>query len=143
MRLTAKDNLTFEEIKRINDESFLGTELPYPSMLRYEFDNGDVFVDEECERAFRGYAIVNRDGASQPFLWSLATDPTWRGRGVATRLLKEIIGYYSRAGADRIDLTVKVDNPAQKLYFDQGWRATRVFPRYYGTEAGIRMRRTL
>lgn len=141
MIVAEKDDLLFGEIQRITEQSFFGVERPNELALRHMFDTGDVFVDDNGN-VIRGYALVTKV-AGQPWLSSIATRTGWRKFGVASGLLDEIITYYKERGFDIIDLTVNVNNPAQKLYFDKGWRASRVLLNYYGSDSGIRMRRIL
>lgn len=137
----------FQEVKRISDVSFSGAERPPELALRYNYDHCDLFTTGYGGRIM-AFAMVTID-RGQPFIWMIATDPSLRKHGYATMLLKEIIHYYSlgslpdRDYPSRIDLTVNVNNPAQKLYFDFGWRAVKVIPRYYGDMSGLRMRRPL
>lgn len=149
MRLTAKGPLEFAAIDELNIASFPDDLRARSLALQFAFDNGDVFVEEVCERVWSAFAIVTRQNG-QPLLWAIGTRPMCRGRGVASRLLDEIVGYYqfqSREGVaqyEYIDLTVRVDNPAQKLYFDYGWRVKQVLKNYYdGGFDGLRMRRML
>lgn len=147
MILTTKTDDQFTEIARISDMSFTGSERPGDLALRYQFDNSEIFVAPVdpmtlTPNRFKGYAIVSRDGG-YPFLWSIATERFYRNCGIAKGLLSEIIGHYRSQHEEKIDLTVNVNNPAQKLYFDQGWRAFKVYPKYYGVDDGLRMRRIL
>src|SRR5258708_7552374 len=141
MRLIQRDDYHFYVIKQISDESFEGIERPPALAMRYQFDNCELFV-HEVENEVVAYAIVVDDGGS-PYLWSIATKKDFRGRGIAKGLLWEIIEWYQIKHEDSITLTVNVNNPAQKLYFDHGFRAVKVTPRYYGENAGLRMRRHL
>lgn len=80
----------------------------------------------------------------QPYVWSVATTTSHRGRGFAKALLQEFERYYTEQGAKRPWLHVRVDNPAQKLYFDVGYRVSSFAPNVYGIgEHGLVMRKTL
>ncbi len=142
--IVEKTEQIFQEVKRISDASFFGVERPPELALRYHYDHCELFTTGYGVLTM-AYAMITIDGG-QPFIWSLATDPALRKNGLATKLLQEIIHHYSKnpgAYPNRIDLTVNVDNSAQKLYFDFGWRALKVIPRYYGEMSGLRMRRVL
>jgi len=145
MRLTEKTEVNFRRIEEIISYSFKGVERPPAMALRYEFDNGEVFVLYDGTRTgspIAAFAIVNRDGG-QPYLWALATTPAYRKTGYGSRLLTEVINWCWEQHAERLELSVSVNNPAQKLYFDHGFRVIRVLPRFYGEVNGLRMRRSL
>lgn len=131
----------FYVIKAISDSAFDGIERPPEMALRYQYDHCDLFI-HEIEHEVVAYAIVVTDGG-EPYIWSLATKKEFRDRGIASGLLWEIVECYLDKHAKCIALTVNVNNPAQKLYFDYGFRAVKVTPRYYGENAGLRMRRSL
>lgn len=140
MRVIEKTGELFDTIERITNVSFVGVEKPSRLALRYAFDNEEIFVS--TRNGIQGYAIVSTDGG-HPYIKSIAVTPCWRKQGIASGLLAEIILYYSKKNEERIDLTVNVDNPAQKLYFDHGFRAVRVLQNFYGETSGLRMRRKL
>lgn len=143
MRVIEKTNEVLHEIERINDLSFAGYERPNHLNIQWAFEHGEAFIyNRDGNSGVHGYAIVTQDGG-HPFLWSLAVEPHQRGRGDGTFLLGEVIHYFEWLHAEQMDLTVHVNNPAQKLYFDHGFRAIRVLPRYYGEASGLRMRRKL
>jgi len=134
----------FERLLAINDACYIGVERPTPA----EFQGmlaGDVFVARVNEKDFShsfpdlpdegfpiGFAIVQTD-CINPYLWSLAVDPAYRGRGIGGNLLIEVIEYFTPR-ATEITLHVKPDNPAQKLYFDHGFRVQSVIRDWYGKE---------
>lgn len=125
-----------QRLMQINRLCFKGVECPKEAPFRYEFNRGTVYTVAIAE-VIIGYALISR-WASGPFLWNIAVIPQYRGLGLGTQLLREIFFVEEN---EPIELTVNVNNPAQKLYFDEGFRAVRVIPKYYGSEAGIRMRR--
>jgi len=137
----APDTDYFYVIKSISDESFKDIERPTELALRYQYDHCEVFIHEVNHHVV-AYALVTMDNG-EPYIWSIATKEGFRGCGIATGLIVEILTFYFDRHAEGIGLTVNVNNPAQKLYFDQGFRATRVIPRYYGDVSGLRMRRKL
>lgn len=140
MRLIGRDSYTLEAVQDISDESFEGVERADQDTFRFQYDNSEVFLHSKYGE-IDAYAIVN-GRESEPYLWSIATRKEFRGLGIASRLLKEIIEWY-RGKATQIELTTNVNNPAQKLYFDHGFRVIRVLPKYYGGASGLRMRRML
>lgn len=130
----------FHVIKDISDSSFTGVERTPSATLEYEYTTGEVFI-RELDNQVVGYAICNRNFGN-PYLWSIAVKKEYRGCGVASLLLEEIISFYKKTDY-WIALSVHTDNPAQKLYFDHGFRVIKVLPKYYGKDNGLRMRRTL
>jgi ribosomal protein S18 acetylase RimI-like enzyme len=57
--------------------------------------------------------------------------PDYRGRGIATRLMRVAEREYRKRGFREMRLEVHVDNPAQMLYFRLGYRAISVRKHYY------------
>ncbi|SRR6266496_1409810 len=142
MRLYFKSDGMFPRIKFISDRSFTGAEHPPEEALRYQFDHGVSFIKENDRGDIIAYAIVVKD-AGEPYIWSIATLPLYRNKGIASDLIDEVITYYKELHEETLALTVNVNNDAQKLYFDFGFRVVKFIPRRYGTVAGLRMRRTL
>lgn len=136
----------YNEVRRITHESFEGVQLPPDGLLRGHFDVDDVFVSALRPGGLlrvNGFSLVTeRDGC--PHVFIIATDPLVRGRGFATQSLEEISTFYRQKGRQSITLNVHVDNPAQKVYFDNGYRIEKFVRKYYGHEGdGIFMRRIL
>ena len=65
-----------------------------------------------------------------PYVYNIAVLPTYRGKGVATLLFNWCHKFYNT----NCWLEVDSANPAQKLYFDLGYRVTEVRRDYYGPE---------
>jgi ribosomal protein S18 acetylase RimI-like enzyme len=136
-----------ERLHEINEAAYSGIQRPSP----VEFDDmlgNRVFVSRahiEDGGNIYGFAIC-RDGDWSPYLWSLAVDPEYQGRGVGGNLLREVIKYYTLAKAMGRDLSLHVhpDNPAQKLYFDYGFRVRSIAKNWYRPEGdGLYMYRML
>lgn len=150
MRLIERGQKEFDAIDEIQRLAFEKCEQAPEPALRFLFENGDVFVHRVLDGMIVAFAIVTMMNG-QPFLRAIATAPSWQKQGIASRLLKEVIEFYE--GREYIDLTVRSDNPAQKLYFDYGFRVKQVLRNYYcvkGTTPnydtlydGLRMRRIL
>jgi ribosomal protein S18 acetylase RimI-like enzyme len=95
-------------------------------------------VDESGIRSALISDIVNH----APYIWSLATNPSHRGQGLAKSLLVEFEKHYKDAGYTNAWLHTRVENPAQKLYFDAGYRIASFEPNVYGPrQHGITMRK--
>jgi len=143
-----KSDWLFSEIKRLTSESFTGVEVPPVQVLRKEFEIGDIFVRAatEGEPMIRAYLIL-REKMNEPYIWSLATDRAHRGQGLAASLLNEVDEFVKtlptakRRGMTGIGLTTHVNNPAQKLYFDHGYRVKQVLDNYYLGGDGLYMRK--
>lgn len=79
-----------------------------------------------------------------PYIWSVTTRATHRGRGYAGRLIREFEKHYKAAGHTKSWLHCRVDNPAQKLYFDLGYRVASFEPNIYAPgEHGMSMHKRL
>jgi ribosomal protein S18 acetylase RimI-like enzyme len=86
--------------------------------------------------------LASEVSGGQPYVWSVATSPTHRGKGLATLLIKQFEKHYKSAGYDRAWLHVRVENPAQKLYFDLGYRVASFEANIYGPRLhGLVMRK--
>jgi ribosomal protein S18 acetylase RimI-like enzyme len=126
----------------ISKASFDGVDSPPPTMFAARYYEQDVWIQAWGDFVV-GYAIVERR-LGEPYIWSIAVDEKYRHRGIASAILKELEGYYRSKGFQGIALAVKVDNPAQKLYFDAGYRVIKVLADYYQPEGdGLLMRRVL
>jgi [ribosomal protein S18]-alanine N-acetyltransferase len=139
MRLTSreKDQDMFRRLLKISDDSFTGVERPPSHIFLTHFQEDDVFVDSALTPG--AFAIVTQRGG--PYIWSIAVQPSMRGQGVATALLKELAETYFESS---IQLTCNVNNwVAQRVYLANGYRVVRVMPRYYGVDDGVLMRRMI
>lgn len=142
MRVTTKDPAVFAKIDALNTFAFPSDYRASSLSLQFAYENGDTFITAVGER-YLAFAIVTKQNG-QPHLWAIGTDPRYRGEGIGGRLLDEVINIYQREAYEYIELTVRVDNPAQKLYFDKGFRVRQVLKNYYdGGFDGLRMRRIL
>lgn len=137
----------------INELCYSGVQRPTPSefneMLSHRPFIAKVGHDlvSSIEGGIVGFAVCRQDTRSDGmnvYLWSLAVDPEYQGRGVGGNLLREVIKYYTLAKAEGISLHVHPDNPAQKLYFDYGFRVEAIARNWYRAEGnGLYMRRAL
>jgi ribosomal protein S18 acetylase RimI-like enzyme len=76
-----------------------------------------------------GFLIAYLKGL--PYIFNVAVLPQYRGKGFATELFKRFQQFYRQPTSY---LEVDSGNPAQKLYFDLGYRVTEVRRNYYGPE---------
>jgi len=141
-----KSDRIFKEINELSKESFTGIEIPPIGLLREQFDAGDVFVivsdNDETPGKVLSFAIVTTRW-DEPYIWITATDRVHRGQGLATHILGEIDEFVRKTGRYGVGLVTHVNNPAQKLYFDRGFRVVRVLPNYYVGFDGLMMRKEL
>lgn len=73
-----------------------------------------------------------RNGIRTAELVSVAVDPGFRGRGVASHMLKSVLGRLRRRQVDRFTLMVRMSNdPARAIYEKYGFRRVRIVRRYY------------
>lgn len=141
MRVTERNEPKFllQRVIEITEKSFRDDELPPRGILTEQFMDGTVFIDSGDVKS---YAIVS-EKFGERYIWAIATHPDHRGRGLAGELLDEIEAWARENKAPSLTLTTHSDNPAQKLYFDKGYRVTRVLQDYYQTGNGLFMRRKL
>lgn len=100
----------------------------------------------EADGAPLGYALVLfRRGAGAARLYSLATAPAARGRGVAAALVRAAAQCAIERGADRLRLEVRRSNAAAvRLYEGAGFRLRKILPDYYKDgETALQMEMTL
>ena len=131
------------EITEINTGSFIGIEQPPLSLFEAHYRSDDVFVLASLGQVF-GFAFVERR-LGEPYIWTIAVRPDQRGHGLGMKILQEIETHYRSLHVYReIALSVRSTNPAQKLYFDAGYRVTKLMRAYYGPGGdGLLMRKTL
>ncbi len=81
------------------------------------FDANDAFVGAAWIRSIRAYGFV-REGVPE---LAIGVAPGWRGRGVGGRLMRQLLS--ETAAHPEISLSVRMDNPAVRLYERLGFRA--------------------
>lgn len=135
------DHANMENLWNITQACYSGAELPERPFFENVVRDGDVWVTKWGT----GYALASRDYlANTPLLRSVAVMANHRGLGHAGSLLKEMHAFYRELGMQRILLHCKQSNPAQKLYFDVGYRVTAVLKNYYAPEGdGLEMEKKL
>ena len=140
----------FQRLCEISDACYTGDERPTHNSMHYIVECCDIFLAKtgvipvpDCVSTTNiiGFALVRTAG--NPYVWSIAVDRKFQGRGVGGNLLREIIKRYTLLKAFEITLHVHEDNPAQKLYFDYGFRVRDVGLDYYHPKNGLYMARPL
>ncbi len=131
-----------DDINRMADVNF-PEECFYASSFSKALSDGyPVWVYENTSKV-EGY-LVSSVSKGTPYIYSVSTNPLHRGKGIATVLIKEFEKYYTDQGYQKAWLQTRVENPAQKLYFDLGYRVTSVEPNIYGIGShGLVMRKKL
>jgi ribosomal protein S18 acetylase RimI-like enzyme len=144
MRVTGyKHREDFERVMVINDACYSGDFRPPRETMADMISVSDVFIArwEGYTDQIIGFAIVRN--AVQPYIWNIAVDPAFQQRGVGGNLLREIIRKYTLEKSKQITLHVNATNPAQKLYFDYGFRVVAVEENYFNPHDGLLMERKL
>jgi ribosomal protein S18 acetylase RimI-like enzyme len=106
------------------------------------YDHGVHWVAEDSGKIVA--ALISEVEKGTPYIWSVATYPTHRGKGLATLMIQEFEKHYAALGYEKSWLHVRVENPAQKLYFDLGYRVASFEPNIYGPHShGLIMRKKI
>lgn len=82
-----------------------------------------------------GFAL-HRLVADEAELLLLAVDPTFHRRGIGSRLLQQFIVASTRAGASRLHLEVRENNPAAIMYRATGFEIVGRRRNYYTGRSG-------
>lgn len=131
-RLVELNNLCFDEKHRPEEE-----------LLRRYIGVSDIWLawtPTNDGPKIIGYALVD-PGYDSAYLTQIAVHPDFQRRGIAGNLLREVCGYFTYktsgvAGKYRnIRLHVAIDNPAQRLYYNQGFRVFDIAKKFYKDES--------
>jgi ribosomal-protein-alanine N-acetyltransferase len=116
-----------EAIFRINKESF---DRPQPNvgLLSEIVESNNKTWVAEVDRKVVGFLISSKTFSGH--IYNIAVNKNYRGQGIGTALLKQFEEFYSKEFS-HLWLLVHMENPAQKLYFDMGYRVTDVKKDYY------------
>ncbi len=109
--------------------------------FEYPYSKGDIdalfniyrdsFFVAEYNKLVIGY-IIGRINRYLGHIISIAVDPSYRRRGIGTKLLLKLIDYFKRHGVRIIRLEVSCDNyPAISLYRKIGFHEKYKILRYY------------
>ena len=140
----------FDRVMEINDACYSGVYCAPREKVKDMCTVSDVFIAREqaeyghpqCgSQIIVGFAIVRH--VFQPYIWNIAVDPAYQKVGIGGNLLREIIRTYTLAKTANIALHVNVENPAQKLYFDYGFRVKSVQKKYFDPNDALFMERKL
>ncbi len=104
-----------------------------------------ILLAKDSEEQLAGYAVIlTRRNSRYARIYSIAVAPAFRGRGVAKRLVNEVIEAQRQQGRHGLSLEVKLDNKqAIQLYQSLGFETVDILVDYYddGTD-GLKMRLT-
>jgi ribosomal protein S18 acetylase RimI-like enzyme len=110
---------TLEEVAALDREAFTEDGLT-PANLSLMARAGRIFVLREATGNMAAEAIcLFATPTERIFLFSLAVSRSFRGKGLGTRLLRNMCTYFAREGFREMELTVAPDNHAAlHLYID-------------------------
>src|SRR6266496_2140348 len=145
--IPAPDENLLTALADISDNCVSGVERPPRDFFKQMARSSKLFV---CQsevtwgpvRPIYGYLLLNEKNGD-PYIWSIAVPENYRGIGCGAGLIREAADYVKENSGSCLTLTVNVNNPAQKLYFNEGFRITAFARNYYGSENGLLMRREL
>ena len=146
MRITGYKREDFTRLMEISDACYTGIYRPPVETTREMLTISDTLIAREFEsdcslERVIGFAIVKV--TARPYIWNIAVHPAYQGRGVGGNLLREIIKRYTLSKQKEIALHVNTENPAQKLYWDYGFRVVSVEEKYFNPHDGLLMVRRL
>ena len=103
--------------------------------IRAEISSSAIFLAAAVDGKLAGY-VSGVVAADECEIANVAVDGGYRRRGIATRLLEELVNEAVSLGADKMFLSVRVDNlPAIELYKKLGFETVGVRRGYYGVGA--------
>jgi len=123
-----------EEISAVYEIERLSFKNPYPrsfleSLLILA---NDLFIIAEISDNIVGYAVALLRGDELGHIVSIAVHPDFRGQGIGSTLLRELLKRLREKGAHFARLEVRISNQvAIKLYRKFGFREVYVIPNYY------------
>lgn len=93
------------------------------------------FFIAAMDREVVGYGIgaLNQEDRSEGWILRLRVREAYRGKGIGGKVLRRVVSSLTRAGAERIFLSVAPGNDsARRLYRKSGFRESEVRPSYFG-----------
>jgi ribosomal-protein-alanine N-acetyltransferase len=85
-----------------------------------------------------GFALL-RSILDESELLLFAIKPEWRRKGLATKLLCNVLLMMQKNGINRTMLEMRTGNSAEKLYLKNGFKPIGMRPKYYRTAYGERL----
>ncbi|TAL84974.1 MAG: GNAT family N-acetyltransferase [Rhodanobacter sp.] len=147
VRVRRADNSDLDDLVALEQRSFDSDHLSRAQYRRHlDSTSARVLVASANHRHFLGTAVLFfRKGSAIARLYSLATQPAARGKGVGSALLQAAIRTAAGRGCRALRLEVRTDNAsAIRLYEQLEFRRIGQLPQYYqdGSD-GWRYERTL
>lgn len=136
-------------LREIAESCYVGDELISKECFESTLDVSEIWVacweagdwapypEFKTENPIIGFIAVEDNVG--PYIWNVAVDPLFQGRGIGGNLLREVCQWATANKRNSMRLEVNAKNPAQKLYFDYGFRVKAVVPQLYGLEDGLSM----
>ncbi len=119
------------EIMNIERLSFKET-YPRGVFILFLENNPDTFLVAEYNRKVVGYVMAYLKPDLEGHVMSIAVHPNYRGNGIGSTLMSEVIGRLFRLGAKYVGLEVRVSNErAIKLYERFGFIKAKRIMAYY------------
>lgn len=118
----------FQQVLDLHRSEFTGGETAVAQALR----EGSCWVDvSQGSTMINGYVIVTYPNECA-YVYSLAVSRDMRGSEIGTRLMIAAEARVRKLLHRKIWLKTTINNPAQKLYFDLGYRIDGFDPELYG-----------
>jgi ribosomal protein S18 acetylase RimI-like enzyme len=112
---------------------------PKYQRVEYVVNSGITLI--HGEKPYSNGVLISQIDEGEPWIWSLAVRPDFQEHGIATELITEIEKYYP--SYKRMLLFVEANNPAQKFYFNRGYRVIRVVKDIYEDQDALKMAKKL
>ena len=119
----------FKDVLEIDAEAFNSRNPSYDVYIYLTYSSN--FLVADIGGKVVGY-IVTMDMGVDSKIMSFAVKKEFRGKGIGSMLLKEVIRRCKERGKRRIILEVRVSNvTAQRLYKKNGFETVDILPKYY------------
>ena len=109
---------------------------PPPLYYRNKIGVGKAWVMEDDGKVV-GFLIATlqlwkHHNATLPYISTIAVDPAFQRRGIATALITNFELYFKKF--ELFGLYVRTDNPARLLYLKLGYKIVEVLDQFYGKD---------
>jgi ribosomal-protein-alanine N-acetyltransferase len=134
VRVRRAENSDLDDLVTLEDRTFDSDRMTREQYRRHlDSDSALVLVASANHRHFLGTAVVFfRKGSSVARLYSLASQPESRGKGIGTALVEATEAAARQRRCRHLRLEVRTDNAvAIKLYEHMGYRRIAALPGYY------------
>ncbi len=135
------DKLYAIEEQCFNEEAFTKRQIAY--LLT---DYNTIALVAKVNNEVTGFVIIQIELDNNEFghIVTLNIAPSFRHKGIATKLMQEIELLLKQRGVSECHLEVREDNNAAiKLYQKLGYQTMGKLDRYYGKKHGIYLKKTL